>query len=146
MNIKIIIALYEPEIPQNVGTILRTCACFDLHLVLIEPIGFVLEDRNFKRAKLDYNSSIELIPSYEDFFKKYGNHRIILLSPHTSLSISSVQFKENDVILFGRESNGIEDFIAKKCNIIASIPMNPETRSFNLAMSMAMISFQAICQ
>lgn len=138
MRKNLTVALYEPEIPQNVGTIARTCACLDINLVLIEPLGFVLEDRNFKRSRLDYESKIDLVQSYNVFFEKYKNYRKILFSPHVSLTLNEVDFKDNDLFLFGRESNGIEDFIAEKCDIIVSIPMSERARSLNLAMSVSM--------
>lgn len=137
------VALYEPEIPSNVGTIARTCACLDVNLSIIEPCGFVFEDRNFKRSKLDYETDIELIPSLDDFLQIYETNRIILFSPHSNLSLYDIIFKKNDILLFGRESNGVEDFVAKKANLIISIPMSERSRSLNLAMTVAMGAYEA---
>lgn len=133
------IALFEPEIPQNVGTIMRACACLNLDLILIEPLGFFLEDRAFKRAKLDYETNFEILDSWQTFIKKYENQRKILLTPHTSTSISHFSFHENDIIVFGRESNGMEIEIMQYMDGLVSIPMHNRARSLNIAVSFAMV-------
>ncbi len=134
---KIIVALYEPEIPQNVGTIMRTCACFDIFLILIEPMGFLFKDRNFKRSKMDYNPNYEIISSFSNFYHKYQNYRIILFTPHCHQTIENFQFIDNDILLFGRESNGVELSIAQKVSAMVKIPMKEDCRSINLAMSVS---------
>jgi tRNA (cytidine/uridine-2'-O-)-methyltransferase len=143
---KLTVALYEPEIPQNVGTIARTCACLDIHLVLIEPLGFIIEDRAFKRSRLDYEASTDILPSFQTFITQYHGVRKILFSPHVQLSMDDIEFQTGDVLLFGRESSGVEDFVAQECDAIVSIPMEPRARSLNLAMSVAMASYQAYKQ
>ena len=138
MNKNFTVVLYEPEIPQNVGTIMRMCACLDLDLILIEPLGFVLEDRNFKRSKLDYECDFERISSFNKFDQKYKSNRKILFSPHSSVNVFDFEFLPGDFLFFGRESSGVEPFVAETCDAIVSIPMGPRARSLNLAMSVAM--------
>ena len=137
------IALFEPEIPANVGTIARTCACLNLGLVLIEPLGFVLDDRSFKRSKLDYEASIDIAPSFANFLDKYKTTRKILFSPHVSLSIDNIEFLPNDLLLFGRESTGVENYVADKCDLIVCLPMASRSRSLNLATAVSMAAYQA---
>ena len=139
----LIIALYEPEIPQNVGAIIRTCACFDTKLVLIEPFGFVMQDKHLKRSKMDYNTDIEIHSSYHDTFTKYKHLRKVLFTPHTSCSLLDFQFNDGDLLLFGRE-NGIETEIAEQCDALISIPMSSRCRSLNLAMSVSIALFYAM--
>lgn len=136
---KVTVVLYEPEIPDNVGNIIRTCACYDIKLVIIEPIGFLWSDKNFKKAKMDYSTEIELLSSWQSFLSRVGKSRIILTTPHTSSSTQNFEFRDGDFILFGRESNGVELEIASQCSNLISIPMYGRTRSFNLATCVAMI-------
>jgi tRNA (cytidine/uridine-2'-O-)-methyltransferase len=130
MDVKI--ALYETEIPQNLGGILRTCACFDVPVIIIEPLGFLFEDKKFKRAQMDYFPQVEKIESFEKFINIYKNNRKILLTPHTQNSITNLKFQDGDILVFGRESNGVEDHIAAKMDNMVSIPMNEKCRSLNL--------------
>ena len=137
MNIKIV--LFEPEIPQNVGTIMRACACLDLELILIEPLGFILSDRSFKRAKMDYEPNVRIMASVQDFLEEFKDYRKILLTPHTSSSLYDFKFKENDLIIFGRESNGMELSVIQHMDCLLSIPMGERARSLNLAISFSMV-------
>lgn len=131
------IVLYEPEIASNVGAIIRLCACFNTKLILIEPLGFTFYDRKYIRAKMDYNTEIEICNTFQIFLDRYKNNRKILFTPHTSLSYKDIIYEENDVLIFGRESDGIEDYIAAEMNILTSIPMAENCRSLNLATSVA---------
>lgn len=142
---KVKVALYQPEIARNVGTIIRNCACLSVELILIEPLGFFMDDRELKRCKMDYSAPVTLIKSYEDFFKQYQEERIILFTPHTSNSMYDFTFKEGDILLFGRESDGVEPEIAAYSNAMVSIPMNPHIRSFNLAVSVGIGLGHAVC-
>jgi tRNA (cytidine/uridine-2'-O-)-methyltransferase len=135
MEIKI--ALYETEIPQNLGGILRTCACFDVPVIIIEPLGFLFDDKKLKRAQMDYSPKIEKIDSFEKFIQQYSGNRKILLTPHTQNSISNFKFQDGDILVFGRESNGVEDFVAAKMDNMISIPMNERCRSLNLHISVS---------
>jgi tRNA (cytidine/uridine-2'-O-)-methyltransferase len=129
------VALYEPEIPQNVGAIMRTCACLNITLILIEPLGFTFMDRAFKRAKLDYNPDLIICSSIKEFFENFSNERKILFSPHTKQNHRDFSFFSNDILFFGRESNGVETEIASKMDAIVSISMSERCRSLNLAMA-----------
>lgn len=137
---KIRVVLYEPEIPQNTGSILRTCSCFDIPLSLIRPFGFVLTDKAFRRAKLDYSVELEILDSKEDFFAKYKTNRKILLTPHSENTLEEMKFLPGDILFFGRESNGVEKEIAAKMDYLISIPMSNRCRSLNLAASVAIVA------
>ena len=102
------IALYEPDIPQNTAAIIRTCACLGAKLEIIEPCGFLLSDKRFKRVVMDYMDldQIEFYQSSEKFFEKKQNQRIVLMTTKGSLSYTEFKFKSDDTILFGRESAG----------------------------------------
>ena len=129
------ICLYETEIPQNLGAIIRTCACINLELYVVEPLGFQFTDKNYKRAKLDYFVKMKRFRSLSQILKLPG--RKILLSPHSDISIHDFKFEDKDILIFGRESNGIELEWAQKMDGIISIPMNARTRSLNVANSVA---------
>lgn len=133
-NKKIKVALYEPEIAANVGSIMRACSCFSVELILIEPLGFVIEDKKLKRSAMDYDVEVTRVKSYREFFEKYTGRKV-LFTPHTSLLVNDFQFEENDILLFGRESNGVELEIAAKCEAMVSIKMKSNCRSLNLAHS-----------
>jgi tRNA (cytidine/uridine-2'-O-)-methyltransferase len=141
---ELIISLYEPEIPQNVGAIMRTCACLDTHLAIIEPCGFLFSDRGLKRSKMDYKPSVSMHSSFKDTLNTFAYRRKICLTPHTSLTLENFKFKANDFIMFGRESNGVEKEIAGEFDVLLSIPMSKRCRSLNLAMSVSLVLFKAI--
>ena len=134
---RIKVALYEPEIPQNVGAIIRTCACFDVELYIIEPVGFLWQDANFRRAKLDYDIDVHRIESFGVFLDKFRNNRKILLTPHTDCYINDFQLQDNDILCFGRESNGIEVENMKYFDQLLAIKMLSNCRSLNLSVSVA---------
>ena len=132
------VALFEPELPPNVGAIIRTCACFNVPLIIIEPMGFVMQNKNFRRSKMDYNTNIEFMDSMDDFLVKYKNVRKILLSPHCNLSIKYFNILSSDILIFGRESSGVDLEYTQQCDAVVKIPIDPRCRSFNLAASVAM--------
>ena len=105
------IALYEPDIPQNTAAIIRTCSCFDVRIEIIEPCGFMLNDKRFKRVVMDYldKKIIKFYNNYDDFFKikKKQKERVILMTTKASNSYTNFKFKVTDTILFGRESAGV---------------------------------------
>ena len=105
------IALYEPDIPQNTAAIIRTCACLGAKLEIIEPCGFLLSDKRFKRVVMDYMDleQIEFYQSSEKFFEKKQNQRIVLMTTKGSISYTKFKFKSDDTILFGRESAGVPE-------------------------------------
>ena len=119
------VALFEPRIPQNTGTIGRSCLAFNMSLDIIKPTGFSFEDKYLKRAGLDYwaNVDLNLFESFEEYKNSFNNSRIIALTKKSSNSISNIVFKETDILLFGREDTGLPDKIMDNCEIVAGIPM-----------------------
>ena len=136
------IALFEPDIPQNTAAIIRTCACLGAKLEIIEPCGFLLSDKRFKRVVMDYfdEKDIKFYQSSNDFFKFKKNQRIILMTTKASVSYTKFKFEINDTILFGSESSGVpkvvHDIVTKKL----TIPMIEKKRSLNLSSSVAIVS------
>ena len=102
------IALYEPDIPQNTASIVRTCSCLGAQLEIIEPCGFLLSDKRFKRVVMDYMDikNISYYKNYEEFFEIKKNERVILITTKADKTYTSFSFRKNDTILFGRESSG----------------------------------------
>ena len=142
------IALFEPDIPQNTAAIIRTCACLGAKLEIIEPCGFLLSDKRFKRVVMDYmdEKDINFYQSADDFFNSKKDQRIILMTTKASISYTNFKFKKNDTILFGRESAGVPENLHKTITNKVKIPMNKKTRSLNVAMSVAIISAEALRQ
>ena len=142
------IALFEPDIPQNTAAIIRTCACLGAKLEIIEPCGFLLSDKRFKRVVMDY-MNIDEIKFYENsdlFFKSKENQRIILMTTKASKSYINFKFKKNDTILFGRESAGVPQKIHKLIKNRLKIPMKNNMRSLNIASSVAIILAESLKQ
>ena len=135
------IALYEPDIPQNTAAIIRTCACLGADLEIIEPCGFLINDKRFKRVAMDYidEKMIKFYSSAEEFFKTKSKQRVILMTTKATKSYSSFKFKINDTILFGRESAGVPKKIHKMVKDKFKIPMIKKKRSLNIASSVAIV-------
>ena len=142
------IALFEPDIPQNTASIIRTCACLGAKLEIIEPCGFLLNDKRFKRVVMDYmnKKEIKLYQSSEDFFKSKENQRIVLITTKGSDSYTKFKFEINDTILFGRESAGVPEAIHKLIKNRLRIPMKKNKRSLNVASSVAIILAECLNQ
>ena len=142
------IALYEPDIPQNTAAIIRTCACLGAKLEIIEPWGFLLSDKRFKRVVMDYMDleQIEFYQSSEKFFEKKQNQRIVLMTTKGSISYTKFKFKSNDTILFGRESAGVPEKFHKLIKDRLKIPMNDKVRSLNIASSVAIVLGESLRQ
>ena len=142
------IALYEPDIPQNTAAIIRTCACLGAKLEIIEPCGFLLSDKRFKRVVMDYMDleQIEFYQSYEKFFEKKQNQRIVLMTTKGSISYTEFKFKSDDTILFGRESAGVPEKVHKLIKDRLKIPMNDKVRSLNIASSVAIVLAESLRQ
>ena len=145
---KIKVALYEPDIPQNTAAIIRTCACLGSKLEIIEPCGFLLSDKRFKRVVMDYMDleQIEFYQSSEKFFKKKQNQRIVLMTTKGSISYTKFKFKSDDTILFGRESAGVPEKVHKLIKDRLKIPMNDKVRSLNIASSVAIVLAESLRQ
>ena len=142
------IALFEPDIPQNTAAIIRTCACLGVKLEIIEPCGFLLTDKRFKRVVMDYlnEDEIKFYQSVNDFLKAKNNQRIILMTTKASVSYHSFKFKRGDTILFGRESAGVPEKIHKQIKNRLKIPMEKNKRSLNIASSVAIIVADSLRQ
>ena len=142
------IALFEPDIPQNTAAIIRTCACLGAKLEIIEPCGFLLSDKRFKRVAMDYvnEKDIKFYKSADDFFKYKENQRIILMTTKASISYTRFKFNNNDTILFGRESAGVPVNVHKLIKNKLKIPMKDNKRSLNIASSVAIILAESLKQ
>ena len=142
------IALFEPDIPQNTAAIIRTCSCLGAKLEIIEPCGFLVNDKRFKRVVMDYmnEKDIKFYKSSEDFFKFKENQRIILMTTKASISYTKFKFDKNDTILFGRESAGVPEKIHKLIKDRLKIPMKNDKRSLNIASSVAIILAESLKQ
>ncbi len=142
------IALYEPDIPQNTAAIIRTCACLGTKLEIIEPCGFLMSDKRFKRVVMDYMNleQIEFYQSSEKFFEKKQNQRIVLMTTKGSISYTKFKFKSDDTILFGRESAGVPEKVHKLIKDRLKIPMNNKVRSLNIASSVAIVLAESLRQ
>ena len=142
------IALFEPDIPQNTAAIIRTCACLRTKLEIIEPCGFLLSDKRFKRVVMDYMNSkdIKFYKSFDHFIKTKENQRIILMTTKASTSYTKFKFYKNDTILFGRESAGVPDNVHKLIKNKLKIPMKNDMRSLNIASSVAIILAECLKQ
>lgn len=146
MNLNIV--LYQPEIPQNTGNIARTCVLTNSTLHLIKPMGFKIDDKQVKRAGLDYWSELklEIHESYEEFMKKYGDKRIFLATTHGGEHYDEVSFKEGDFIMFGRETSGVPEEVHNAHEGIRIPMIKTSTRSLNLSNTVAIIAYEALRQ
>ena len=144
------IALFEPDIPQNAGNIFRLGACLGIPIDIIEPAGFVIDDKRVKRASMDYIKYLNLSKhnSWLKFYdwSKENSYRIILLTTKSKESYFNYRFKKNDILLFGRESAGVPESLHNTIKNKVKVPINKKTRSLNVAMSVAIISAEALRQ
>ena len=146
MNLNIV--LYQPEIPQNTCNIARTCVLTNSTLHLIKPMKFKIDDKQVKRAGLDYWSELklEIHESYEDFMRKYGDKKIYLATTHGGEHYDEVSFKEGDFIMFGRESSGVPEEVHNAHEGIRVPMIKTSTRSLNLSNTVAIIAYEALRQ
>ena len=142
------IALYEPDIPQNTASIVRTCSCLGAQLEIIEPCGFLFTDKRFKRVVMDYmeEDKIKFYKSSEDFFNNKKNERIILITTKAIQSYSEFSFKIDDTLLFGRETAGVPKKVHNLVSNRLKIPMKKDKRSLNLATSVGIVLAEQIRQ
>ena len=142
------IALYEPDIPQNTAAIIRICACLGAKLEIIEPCGFFLTDKRFKRVVMDYIDidQINFYQNSEKFFDAKKNQRIVLMTTKGSISYTEFKFNSEDTILFGRESAGVPENVHKIIKNRLKIPMNENARSLNIASSVAIVLAESLRQ
>ena len=142
------IALYKPDIPQNTAAIIRLSACLNLKIHIIEPCGFNLHDPRFKRVVMDYFgfSKIFKYENFNDFSKRNNKRRIVLMTTKAKKNYHKFVFRKDDILLFGRESAGVPEVLHKTIKNKVKVPMNKKTRSLNVAMSVAIISAEALRQ
>jgi tRNA (cytidine/uridine-2'-O-)-methyltransferase len=144
------IALYEPDIPQNTGTILRLCACLGLDAHIIEPPGFPVTDRAFRRAGMDYLDLVTLIrhgsfQAFEDW-RRSVRLNLVLLTTAAETSYLDHAFRDDQVVLVGRESAGVPDAVHAAADVRLRIPMRDGMRSLNVAMAVALVAGEALRQ
>jgi tRNA (cytidine/uridine-2'-O-)-methyltransferase len=144
------IALYEPDIPQNTGTILRTCACLGLEAHIIEPAGFPVTDRAFRRAGMDYLDRIAIIrhgsfAAFEDW-RARERLTLVLLTTAAERSYLDHAFRNDQVLLFGRESAGVPEAVHRAADARIRIPLRAGMRSLNIATAAAMVAGEALRQ
>jgi tRNA (cytidine/uridine-2'-O-)-methyltransferase len=144
------IALYQPDIPQNTGTVLRLCACLSVEAHIIEPAGFPTSDRAFRRAGMDYLDAVTIVrhSAWRDFeaWRAAGRHRLVLLTTGAAMSYLDYRFAPADVLLFGRESAGVPPEVHQAADARLVIPMRPGLRSLNVAVAAAMAAGEALRQ
>jgi tRNA (cytidine/uridine-2'-O-)-methyltransferase len=144
------IALYQPDIAQNTGTILRLCACLGIEAHIIEPAGFVSSDRTFRGAGMDYLDQVTLKRHVSwtafDAWRRSGNLRLVLFTTRAAEPYFRHAFTEADILLFGRESAGVADDVHAAADARLLIPMRPGLRSLNVAMAVAIAAAEALRQ
>ena len=143
------IVLVEPEIPQNAGNIVRTTAATGCNLYFVEPLGFSMESKYYKRAGLDYHdlAHVEVVSSFEELYEKNKDKQFFFASTKAPQSYTEVQYPEDCFIVFGKESFGLKESLLKQhYSSCIKIPMKENTRSLNLANSVAIILFEALRQ
>ncbi len=146
------LALFEPDIPQNTGAILRLAACLSVAVDIIEPLGFILSDRRLKRAGLDYLDAVELTrhrswQAFEAGRQRSGRkRRLVLLTTRARLAYTDFAFRADDVLLIGRESAGVPQEVHDSADARVRVPMAPGLRSLNVALAAAMVLGEALRQ
>jgi len=141
------ISLFEPRIPQNTGSIARTCAAFNITLNLIEPLGFKLDDKYLKRAGLDYWHLMKIVnyKNFETFKQAKKNNRVISFSKKNGAYLRDFKFKKNDILLFGREDNGLPDQIIQKTEALISIYMPNKASEINKNIGVRSLNLSVAC-
>lgn len=142
------IALFEPEIAGNVGAVMRLGACLGADVDLIEPMGFVWNDRRVRRAAMDYIDHVAVARhgGFDDFRRSIGSRRLVLFTTKSRLSAYDFAFMPDDVLLFGKESAGVPADVAAACDAQLRIPMRPRVRSINVATTAALALGEALRQ
>ncbi|MFT0893173.1 tRNA (cytidine(34)-2'-O)-methyltransferase [Pseudochelatococcus sp. G4_1912] len=145
------LALYQPDIPQNTGTMLRLCACLGIAAEIIEPAGFPVSDRAFRRAGMDYLDDVSI--SRHDSWRKFeewrasvGSPRLVLTSTRAPVAHTSFNFQPGDIIMVGRESAGVPEEVHAKADARVIVPLRPGMRSINVAVTAAMVLGEALRQ
>ena len=144
------LALYQPDIPQNAGTLMRLCACLGVALDLIEPCGFVLDDRRLRRSGMDYLEGLEMVrhsgwTAFQASRQAQGG-RLVLMTTRAAVPYTDFAFRPGDVLLAGRESAGVPDEVHAAADAAVLIPLRPGLRSLNVALAAAMVLGEALRQ
>jgi len=144
------LALYQPDIPQNAGTMMRLGACLDLRVHLIHPTGFLFTQKSFRRAGMDYLDQVDLVEhkSFEAFndWRLEENKRLVLLTTKSSAPHTQAKFQPDDILMVGRESAGVPNEIDEISDIRLRIPMRQDTRSINVAIAASLVLSEALRQ
>ena len=142
------IALYQPDIPQNAGTILRLAACLSLKVHIVEPAGFVWSQKQFRRSGMDYLAQVETVrhANYETFASAHESSRLVLLTTQQGEDYTQFEFADDDILLLGRESAGVPQSIHDGVDARVTIPMARDVRSLNVAVACAMVTGEALRQ
>lgn len=144
------LALYQPDIPQNTGTILRLCACLGFEAHIVEPTGFPASDYAFRRAGMDYLDQVKIVrhASWQAFetWRREAGLRLVLFTTRAQLVYTEARFADTDILMFGRESAGVPEDVHRAADERLLIPIRPETRSLNIAVAAAMAAGEALRQ
>lgn len=142
------LALFEPDIPQNAGAMMRLAACLGVAMDLIEPCGFVLDDRRLRRAGLDYRHALDLTVhrSWAAFQAERAPGRLVVLTTRDCLPYTDATFRPDDILMVGRESAGLPEAVHAAADLRVVIPMRPGLRSLNVATAAAMVLGEALRQ
>lgn len=147
----LVLALYQPDIPQNAGALLRTCACLGVAAALIEPAGFPTTDRHFRRAGMDYLDAVALdrhasFAAFEAWRRAEPPRRLVLLTTAGARDYRDAAYRPGDVLMVGRESAGVPAAVHAAADLRVLIPMRPPLRSLNVAVAAAMVLGEALRQ
>ena len=142
------LALFQPDMPPNTGTMMRLCACFGVAMDIIEPCGFPLDDAKLKRAAMDYIEHLTLTrhASWEDFAKVIGKQRLVLLTTKGDIAYTDFAFRADDILMVGRESAGVPAYVHDRADARLIIPIQSPMRSLNVAVSAAIVLSEALRQ
>jgi tRNA (cytidine/uridine-2'-O-)-methyltransferase len=142
------IALFEPDIPQNAGSLVRLAACMGLPIEIIEPCGFLFSDKAFRRAGMDYLEEAAIVrhASWDAFLARVRSERIVLLTVKGAIAYPEFQFRFDDIVLLGRESAGVPEHVHARADARLRIPIRPGLRSLNVAQAGAMVVGEALRQ
>ena len=142
------LALYQPDMPTNTGSLLRLGACLGVGFDIIEPCGFVWDDRRLKRVAMDYIDHLDYTrhSNWDSFRDQLQGRRVVLLTTKADLSYRNFDFRPDDCLLLGRESAGVPDDVHQAADARVIVPMQPQLRSLNIALAAAMVVGEAIRQ
>ena len=142
-----LIALFQPDMAPNVGSMIRLCACLGVGLHIIEPCGFPFDDKRMRRVAMDYYEQARLVRHASwQAFREAAPGRLVLLTTRATQSYVDFAFQEGDVLILGQESAGVPDFVRESVNASVTVPVQPPARSLNLVQAAAMVTGEALRQ